>query len=38
MDWTGFAAAMTISVIPALLVFLIFQGYFVRGLAGAVKE
>jgi raffinose/stachyose/melibiose transport system permease protein len=38
MDWTGFAAALTISVIPALLVFLIFQGYFVRGLSGAVKE
>lgn len=38
MDWTGFAAGMTISVIPALLVFLLFQGYFVRGLSGAVKE
>lgn len=37
MDWTGFAAGMTISFVPVLLVFLLFQGYFVRGLAGAVK-
>lgn len=37
-DWTGFAAGTVISVIPVLLVFLAFQGYFVRGLAGAVKE
>jgi ABC-type glycerol-3-phosphate transport system permease component len=36
-DWTGFAAAMTISFVPMLLVFLFFQGYFVRGLAGATK-
>lgn len=36
-DWTGFAAGMTISVLPVLIVFFIFQGYFVRGLAGAVK-
>ena len=36
-DWTGFAAAMLISFVPVLLVFLAFQGYFVRGLAGAVK-
>ena len=37
MDWTGFAAGMTISFVPVLLVFLLFQGYFVRGLGGAVK-
>jgi len=36
-DWTGFAAGMLISFVPVLLVFLAFQGYFVRGLAGAVK-
>lgn len=36
-DWTGFAAGMTISFLPMLAVFLAFQGYFVRGLAGAVK-
>jgi len=38
MDWTGFAAPLTIWVIPALLVFLLFQGHFARGLSGAVKE
>jgi len=38
VDWTGFAAGMTISFIPMLLVFLFFQSYFVRGLAGATKE
>lgn len=36
-DWTGFAAGTTISVVPILIVFFIFQNYFVRGLAGAVK-
>ena len=38
VDWTGFAAGMTISFVPMLLVFLFFQGYFVSGLAGATKE
>ncbi|MFJ9032734.1 carbohydrate ABC transporter permease [Streptomyces sp. NPDC102274] len=38
VDWTGFAAGMTISFVPMLLVFLFFQSYFVRGLAGATKE
>lgn len=37
VDWTGFAAGMTISFAPMLLVFLMFQNYFVRGLAGATK-
>lgn len=37
VDWTGFAAAMTISFGPMLIVFLLFQSYFVRGLAGATK-
>ncbi|MEU9785675.1 carbohydrate ABC transporter permease [Streptomyces phaeochromogenes] len=38
VDWTGFAAGMTLSVIPMLIVFVFFQSYFVRGLAGATKE
>ena len=38
MDWTGFAAGTVISIIPVLLVFFLFQGYFVRGLQGAVKQ
>ncbi|HEY0620843.1 MAG TPA: carbohydrate ABC transporter permease [Kribbella sp.] len=37
VDWSGFAAAMTISCAPMLIVFLLFQNYFVRGLAGATK-
>ena len=36
-DWTGFAAGTVISFVPVLIVFLAFQGYFVRGLSGAVK-
>jgi raffinose/stachyose/melibiose transport system permease protein len=36
-DWTGFAAGTVISIVPVLLVFFLFQGYFVRGLQGAVK-
>lgn len=37
-DYSGFAAGTVISVIPVLLVFFVFQGYFVRGLQGAVKQ
>jgi ABC-type glycerol-3-phosphate transport system permease component len=38
LDWTGFASAMVISFLPVLLIFLLFQGHFVRALSGAVKE
>jgi len=38
VDWTGFAAGTSMSIIPVLLVFFLFQGYFVRGLQGAVKQ
>ncbi|WP_433514834.1 carbohydrate ABC transporter permease [Nonomuraea sp. CA-143628] len=37
-DWSGLAAAGTISLIPLLLVFLALQRYFVEGVAGAVKS
>jgi raffinose/stachyose/melibiose transport system permease protein len=37
-DWTGFAAGTVIAIIPVLIVFLSVQGFFVRGLQGAVKE
>lgn len=37
-DWSGLAAAGTISLIPLLLVFLVLQRYFVEGVAGAVKS
>jgi ABC-type glycerol-3-phosphate transport system permease component len=37
VDISGFAAATTISMIPIIIVFVIFQRQFVNGLAGAVK-
>ncbi|MET9250360.1 carbohydrate ABC transporter permease [Nonomuraea sp. NPDC003709] len=37
-DWSGLAAAGTISLIPLLVVFLALQRYFVEGVAGAVKS
>jgi multiple sugar transport system permease protein len=36
-DWTGMAAAASISLIPIILVFLLLQRYFVEGVAGAIK-
>ncbi|TDD58848.1 carbohydrate ABC transporter permease [Kribbella antibiotica] len=38
VDLSGFAAAVTLSVIPIVLVFIFFQRYFIEGLAGAVKD
>jgi len=37
-DWSGLAAAATISLVPVLIVFLLLQRYFVEGVAGAVKN
>ncbi|GAA4994479.1 carbohydrate ABC transporter permease [Actinopolymorpha pittospori] len=37
-DWSGLAAAATLSLIPILLVFFALQRYFVEGVAGAVKS
>lgn len=37
VDWTGMAAASTMSLAPIILIFLIFQKYFIRGLSGSVK-
>lgn len=36
-DWSGMAAAATISLAPIVIVFLFLQRYFVEGVAGAVK-
>lgn len=36
-DWTAMAAGAAISIVPMTLVFILFQRYFVEGLAGAVK-
>jgi len=37
-DWSGMAAAATISLLPIIAVFLFLQRYFVEGIAGAVKS
>lgn len=37
-DWSGMAAAATISLVPIILLFLFLQRYFVQGIAGAVKQ
>ncbi|HKK66101.1 MAG TPA: carbohydrate ABC transporter permease [Clostridia bacterium] len=36
-DWAAMAAAASISIVPMMVVFLLFQRYFIEGLAGAVK-
>ncbi|GAB3417398.1 carbohydrate ABC transporter permease [Flindersiella endophytica] len=36
-DWSGMAAASTISLLPIVLIFLLLQKYFVEGIAGAVR-
>jgi len=37
-DWSGMAAAATISLLPVMLLFFFLQRYFVEGIAGAVKS
>lgn len=37
-DWSGMAAAATISLLPVVLLFVLLQRYFVEGIAGAVKN
>jgi len=36
-DWPAIMAGLTIAILPVLTVFLIFQKYFVRSLAGLGK-
>ncbi len=36
-DWSGMAAAATISLLPVIICFFFVQRYFVEGVAGAVK-
>lgn len=38
VDLSGFAAGVTLSMIPVILVFVFFQRYFIDGLAGAIKS
>lgn len=37
-DWVGLAAAIVITIIPVIVLFLSLQRFFVQGLAGAVKS
>ncbi len=37
-DWSGMAAAATISLLPIIITFLFLQRYFVEAIAGAVKQ
>ena len=37
-DWSGLAAAATLSLIPVVLLFFFLQRYFMEGIAGAVKS
>ncbi|MFC4809650.1 carbohydrate ABC transporter permease [Paenibacillus sp. GCM10023250] len=37
VDWTGMAAGASISLLPVILVFILFQRYFINGIAGSVK-
>ena len=37
IDWSGMAAASTISIVPIVALFILLQRYFISGLAGAVK-
>ncbi len=37
-DWSGMAAAATISLLPIIGVFLALQRHFVEGIAGAIKQ
>ncbi|MFC7465743.1 carbohydrate ABC transporter permease [Brachybacterium sp. GCM10030252] len=36
-DWTGMAAASTMSILPIVIAFLLMQRHFVEGIAGAVR-
>lgn len=38
VDLSGFAAGVTLSMIPIIAVFIFFQRHFIDGLAGAIKD
>jgi multiple sugar transport system permease protein len=37
IDWSGMAAGASISLIPVIMVFIVFQRYFIEGISGSVK-
>jgi ABC-type glycerol-3-phosphate transport system permease component len=38
VDWSGMAAAASISLLPVIIVFMVLQRYFVEGISGAIKQ
>ncbi|TCP22344.1 carbohydrate ABC transporter membrane protein 2 (CUT1 family) [Scopulibacillus darangshiensis] len=37
VDWVGMTAAATISLIPVIIIFIVFQRFFIEGVSGSVK-
>jgi len=37
VDWSGMAAGASIAVVPVVLVFIVFQRFFIEGISGSVK-
>ncbi len=37
IDWSGMAAGASISLLPIIVIFLLFQRYFVEGISGSIK-
>ena len=37
VDWTGICAGGAISMVPIIVIFIIFQRFFINGMACAVK-
>ena len=37
-DYGGLCAGVIISIIPVMIVYFMFQKYFVAGMAGAIKQ
>ncbi|MEK3724649.1 carbohydrate ABC transporter permease [Paenibacillus sp. FSL H8-0034] len=37
IDWSGMAAGASISLVPVILIFIVFQRFFIEGISGSVK-
>ena len=37
IDWSGMAAGASIAVVPVIVVFIVFQRFFIEGISGSVK-
>lgn len=38
VDWGGIAAGACITILPVIVIFILFQKYFIQGISGAIKE